>query len=220
MPPFQEEDLPIISAKLSVARETLELATLLAVRNRDIKAFERNFAQVKVYYTDFDKLIEASERKFQLCGLNLLRLLANNAISEFHTELELLKQEEREDLYISYSIELEQRLMEGNYNKVLRKSKLPPMPEFACFTDILSKKVRDLIAECAENAYERIPLPEAQKLLLIEDNASFQKHIKERGWVVKDNSVVFQKAGSQGTLNGHLIVERTLGYATELERIV
>lgn len=65
--------------------------------------------------------IGESANKYQLLGLNLLFLLAQNRVSEFHTELELLPQEIiHTNEFIRHSVALEQCLMEGSYNKIFR----------------------------------------------------------------------------------------------------
>ena len=47
-------------------------------------------------------------------------LLAQNQVADFHTEIERLDHEEiQNDPYIKHPIQIEQYLMEGNYNKVL-----------------------------------------------------------------------------------------------------
>lgn len=57
--------------------------------------------------------------KDQLFGLNLLLLLSQNRVAEFHTELELLPADQiQSNVYIRHPVSLEQYLMEGNYNKV------------------------------------------------------------------------------------------------------
>ena len=46
-------------------------------------------------------------------------LLAQNQVADFHTEIERLDHEEiQNDPYIKHPIQIEQYLMEGNYNKV------------------------------------------------------------------------------------------------------
>lgn len=60
-----------------------------------------------------------SSFKDQLFGLNLLLLLSQNRVAEFHTELELLPADQiQSNVYIRHPVTLEQNLMEGNYNKV------------------------------------------------------------------------------------------------------
>lgn len=219
-----QEDESVAAAQLSLGREALELATLHAVKEKDVKAFERNFVQVKTYYTDYGSLLEESERKWQLIALNLLCLLAHNRIAEFHTELELVSSKIRqENMYIKFPIALEQRLMEGNYNQVLRMRKVLPMPEYSFFTDMLAETVREKISDCAEHAYESIPLDDAQEMLLLDDKAALKKHISARGWSTEGGAIVF-KTGSADERNvkdgAHRMMEQSLRYATELEKIV
>jgi hypothetical protein len=65
-----------------------------------------------------DELPE-SAYKYQLLGLNLLFLLSQNRVAEFHTELELLPADQiQSNVYIRHPLSLEQYLMEGSYNKV------------------------------------------------------------------------------------------------------
>lgn len=66
-----------------------------------------------------DKLPE-SANQYHLLGLNLLFLLSQNRVAEFHTELELLPYDiVQTNPYIRHSVALEQYLMEGSYNKVI-----------------------------------------------------------------------------------------------------
>lgn len=63
--------------------------------------------------------IGESNNKYKLLGLNLLFLLSQNRVSEFHTELELLPQEIiHQNEFIRQPLALEQYLMEGSYNKI------------------------------------------------------------------------------------------------------
>lgn len=60
-----------------------------------------------------------SSEKYKMLGLNLLYLLSQNRVAEFHTELELLPVEIiQSDKYICYPLALEQYIMEGRYNKI------------------------------------------------------------------------------------------------------
>lgn len=67
----------------------LELAVLLAVRQCDEAAFERNYAQLRVYFSDARGMLPPSGQEGALTGLHLLRLLVANRIAEFHSELEV-----------------------------------------------------------------------------------------------------------------------------------
>ena len=98
----------------------LEHGALLSIKAMDIPAFERHVAQLKIYYSDCAAILPESQRQFPILGLNLLRLLAQNRIAEFHTELELIPTElQHANIYIKYPAQLEQHIMEGSYNKVL-----------------------------------------------------------------------------------------------------
>lgn len=67
-----------------------------------------------------DKLPE-SANQYHLLGLNLLFLLSQNRVAEFHTELELLPYDIiQTNTYIRHPVALEQYLMEGSYNKVIK----------------------------------------------------------------------------------------------------
>lgn len=57
---------------------------------------------------------------YPLLGLNLLFLLSQNRVAEFHIELELLPIDKiLNNVYIQHPVSLEQYIMEGSYNKVL-----------------------------------------------------------------------------------------------------
>ena len=87
-----------------------EHAVLLSAEAKDAAEFERHMALLTPYYTDFGfafppnpaamhsapveadcccprGLIPASDKMFAILGLNLLRLLAQNRIADFHSQL-------------------------------------------------------------------------------------------------------------------------------------
>ena len=107
-------------SEMLLAREILEHGALLSVKAMEIPAFERYVAQLKIYYSDCASTLPESQRQYPILGLNLLRLLAQNRIAEFHTELELIDTDvQHTNVYIKYPAQLEQHIMEGSYNKVL-----------------------------------------------------------------------------------------------------
>ncbi len=60
-----------------------------------------------------------SAQMYPLLGLNLLFLLSQNRVAEFHIELELLPVDKiLNNVYIKHPVSLEQYIMEGSYNKV------------------------------------------------------------------------------------------------------
>ena len=64
-------------------------------------------------------------------------LLAQNQVSDFHSEIERLTYDEMQnDLYIKHPIKIEQYLMEGNYNKVWLENPLFSQKILAIFGQI------------------------------------------------------------------------------------
>ena len=83
-----------------------------------------------------------SERQYPLLGVNLLFLLAHNRIADFHTEMELVPVDQHSNMYIKYSVLLEQYLMEGSYTKVVNAKSSIPAEYYTYFTDLLFDTVR------------------------------------------------------------------------------
>lgn len=83
-----------------------------------------------------------SPQEYPILGLNLLRLLVQNRIAEFHTELELLSTSALENPCIKHAVELEQSFMEGAYNRVLSARQTVPHETYGYFMDLLAKTVR------------------------------------------------------------------------------
>ena len=83
-----------------------------------------------------------SPQEYPILGLNLLRLLVQNRIAEFHTELELLSSTPLENPCIKHAVELEQSFMEGAYNRVLHARQTVPHETYVYFMDLLAKTVR------------------------------------------------------------------------------
>lgn len=86
--------------------------------------------------------LQQSPNEYMILGLNLLRLLVQNRIAEFHTELELLSPAALENACIRHAVELEQSFMEGAYNRVLSAKQNVPHDTYGYFMDLLAKTVR------------------------------------------------------------------------------
>lgn len=107
--------------ELLLARDILEIGVQWSIASNNIPSFERYMAQLKCYYFDYNSFLPESAFKYQLLGLNLLFLLSQNRVAEFHTELELLPADHiQNDVYIRHPLSIEQYLMEGSYNKVIK----------------------------------------------------------------------------------------------------
>ncbi|KAJ3101767.1 hypothetical protein HDU97_001051 [Phlyctochytrium planicorne] len=207
---------------LVLTREVLELGAHWSVRAKDIPSFERFISQLKTYYNDYNAVLPPSERKYKFLGLNLLRLLAQNKISEFHTELEVIEPEQLStNIYIKHPIQIEQCLMEGSYNKVWNSRFNVPADEYLFFIDILMETIRNEIASCSEKAYTHLPLPDAATLLYFKTPSDVVPFAHERNWNISEGKILFKTSDADNIeLPSSKLMRQTLGYARELERIV
>jgi 26S proteasome regulatory subunit N12 len=222
-----------VKKELWLARETLELGALVSirslgavgsVRSQDVAAFERHVAQLKPYYYDsiYTSMLGDSERKWLILGLYLLGLLAHNRIAEFHTELELIPYKDAQtNMFIKYPVQLEQRLMEGSYNKILTAKNAAPAQYYNVFVDLLVNTVRERVSDCCAAAYESFPVEDARALLLFSSGAELNEFVKKKGWELKKDIIYFNRPkDSKLDIPSHVLIKQTLSYATELERIV
>ncbi|KAJ6792816.1 26S proteasome non-ATPase regulatory subunit 8-like protein A [Iris pallida] len=224
LPPLFQQT-PNAVQELTLARDIYEHAVLLSVKTEDQVAFERDFFQLKPYYTDTCGVIPPSPQEYPILGLNLLRLLVQNRIAEFHTELELLPATALENPCIKHAVELEQSFMEGAYNRVLSARQTVPHDTYVYFMDLLAKTVRDEIAGCSEKAYDYLSINDAKEILMFSSDQELSQYIIEEHpeWEVKDGCVFFQKAKESQPckeIPSLQLINQTLNYAKELERIV
>lgn len=233
-----------------LVRETLELACFLSIRRRDLSGFERHVSQLKMFYTDRQQGLKPSEQKYPILGLSLLHLLASDRIGEFHTELELIPVDEAESVYIKQPVQLERYLMEGNYAKVLEAQKDVPKMYYAFFMERLIDTVRQKVGASLERSYENLPAPQAAQMLILADVPALQEFaVKENErkareesddpmgdltpslsrrapvglvkWEVRDGRLHFVKSAEKRLeLPAVDLMVNTIGYATDLERIV
>ncbi|RWR97520.1 26S proteasome non-ATPase regulatory subunit 8 A [Cinnamomum micranthum f. kanehirae] len=210
---------------LTLARDIYEHAVVLSVKCEDQDAFERDFFQLKPYYTDTCGIIPPSLQEYPILGLNLLRLLVQNRIAEFHTELELLSASALENPCIKHAVELEQSFMEGAYNRVLSARQTVPHETYVYFMDLLAKTVRDEIAGCSEKAYDYLSINDAKQILMFSSDQELSEYIEKEHskWEIKNGCVFFQKAEETAPckeIPSLQLIKQTLSYARELERIV
>eukprot|EP00931_Biecheleriopsis_adriatica_P017805 TRINITY_DN1263_c0_g1_i2.p1 TRINITY_DN1263_c0_g1~~TRINITY_DN1263_c0_g1_i2.p1 ORF type:complete len:294 (+),score=91.76 TRINITY_DN1263_c0_g1_i2:104-985(+) len=232
-----------------LVRETLELACFLSIRRRDTSGFERHVSQLKMFY-DKQRDLPASENKYLILGLSLLHLLASDRIGEFHTELELIPADGTENTYIKQPVQLEQYIMEGNYVKVLEAQKNVPQMYYAFFMERLIETVRQKVGASLERSYEHVPAQQAAHMLILADVSALQEFaVKENErkareeaddpmgdltpslsrraplglvkWEVRDGQLYFVRSEQKRMeLPALDVMVNTIGYATDLERIV
>ncbi|XP_014672971.1 PREDICTED: 26S proteasome non-ATPase regulatory subunit 8-like [Priapulus caudatus] len=211
--------------ELLVARDVLEIGAQWSVAVKDIPSFERYMAQLKCYYLDYKDDLPESVYKYQLLGLNLLCLLAQNRVAEFHTEVELLPSKEiQTNVYIRHPVSMEQYLMEGSYNKLFLAKGNVPAQSYNFFMDILLNTIRDEIANCMEKAYEEIAFSEAARMLFFETQKPMKVYATQRGWAVGPNNCLQfsnkEKTAETDTIPALELAQQTIEYARQLEMIV
>jgi len=199
----------------------LELGVLLAVAAGDLNAFARNMAQLRPTYSRGVQ----SERKCHVLGLNLMFLLVENRLSEFHAELELLSEEESKNIFISFPIQLERQLMVGSYDEVLSARSRIPDASYEFFMENLLQTVRDSIADCLEVSYKEMKIEDAVKMMKFDSPQHLSGYIEEcrDDWIIEGNSICFQPApsGSKASdIPSMKLIDQSLTYATEMERII
>ncbi|XP_078672461.1 26S proteasome non-ATPase regulatory subunit 8-like isoform X4 [Branchiostoma floridae x Branchiostoma belcheri] len=217
-------DIKPSKQELLVARDILEIGAQWSIMTKDIPGFERYMAQLKCYYLDYKTELPESAYKYQLLGLNLLCLLSQTRLAEFHTELELLPSKEiYNNIYIKHPVSMEQYLMEGSYNKVFLAKGNVPAESYSFFIDILLNTIRDEIAACAEKAYDRISSTEAARILFFENKKDVKEYAAKRGWTLRpDHFFEFNKEPEkkEETIPANELASQAIEYARELEMIV
>jgi len=215
---------------ITLAANSLELGVLLSVADDDLDAFARNMSQLKPYYaalssSNADAATTNTKRKCHVLGLNLIHLLVDNRLSEFHAELELLSEADASTPFVSFPITLERQLMVGSYDEVLNAGSNVPDPSYSFFMENLLETVRDSIADCVEVSYKSMKLADAVTMMKFDSTAELQEYVQEKreDWIVEGGMLTFQPPpmGSKAVdIPSMKLMAQTLSYATELERIV
>jgi len=211
--------------ELEFARDVLECACVLAVLRRDMGAFERSMIQVKSFYYSKQGTLSPSPFQNVIIGLNLLQLLANGKVAEFHTELEPLgAQACSSDPLIRFPVELEQSLVEGAFARLWQARLAAPHPLYLVFMDTMIGAVRDEVAACFELSYESLPVAEVQARLMLSSPEEVKSFCLDNRWTVSADgaSVLFPNPNPRPPLAipSHRIIESTVAYARELEKII
>jgi len=211
---------------LVVVRDILEIGAFWSVRSKDIPSFDRYFSQLQTFYTDYSSILPPSPREYPLQGLNLIRLLTQNRIADFHTTLESLRlppDAAVENPYIRHPVNVERWLMEGSYSKVWNAREEAPAEEYKLFVDSLMGTIRNEIASCEETAYDSLPLKDAATLLFFKSHNELVSFAQQRGWQINlvEEKISFAKLGEEkAEIPKQKLIAANLAYARELEMIV
>jgi len=210
---------------LVVTRDILEIGAFWSIRTRDVPAFDRYFSQLQTFYYDYSFILPPSPRQFAVQGLNLIRLLTQNRIADFHTTLESLPPSALtpDNTFIMHPVNLERWLMEGSYSKVWSARDEAPAEEYKFFVDSLMGTIRNEIASCEETAYDSLPISEAAQLLFFKSSHDLIQFAQGRNWEVDlvNQTIHFaRKAEEKVAIPKQKMIVAALEYAKELEQIV
>ncbi|CAL5329333.1 unnamed protein product [Camellia sinensis] len=97
--------------------------------------------------------------------------------------------------------------------------------EIASFQDHHAKCYRDEISGCSEEAYDSLSINDARKLLMFSSDQELFEYIKEEHpeWEIKNGFVIFHREKQSSPckdIPSLQLINQTLSYARELERIV
>lgn len=226
LPPLSMETATAAEER-SFARDVFEHAVILSINVEDKDDFQRYIACLRPFYTTM-KCDDAPELTHSIVGLNLLYLLVENRLADFHCELELLSEVEKQHPAVKFCTELDKHLVVGSYDQVMVAAAHPPIQYFTFFLKSLLETVRINIGECVASAYEKISVTAATQILMFNqdvDSLAFVEEFFDEWRVDTETSMIYPTGGATKVPKSEEIpsmrlISQNLSYATELERIV
>lgn len=227
LPPINMRTSPTWEQEILLAKEVYEFAVILSVTLGDKDLFQKSVSNVQMYYSLGMGRGADEDMRINIVALNLLFLLVQNRLADFHCELELLSDADRKHPYVVFCTQLDEHFTIGSYDSILRAASQPPNPSFNFFLNSLLETVRINIADCASSSYASLTIHAATDLLMFKSTAetlSFVEAYYKDEWVVdlKDSSINVkgqQLQRSEG-IPALKVITQSLSYATEMERIV
>jgi len=210
------------AAERQLALEVYENSVFLSITSKDKQAFHRSISTIRSFYSS--GYGHSSANYSIILGLNLLYLLVENKLADFHCELEMLSEAQRAQQNVSFCTQLDQHLTVGSYDQVMSAAANPPVPYYSFFLKFLLETVRVNIAECAAAAYSKLSVQGATEVLMFANDKDTLAFIAAQypDWAVNGNEIDLRasKTAKSDEIASHRLITQTLGYATELERIV
>jgi 26S proteasome regulatory subunit N12 len=127
---------------IQLSRTVFEIGAYTSIRLKD----KTSFVNYIGYLQNFYSLGQGGEHEPELTGLNLLRLLAENKIAEFHTQLEIIEATATsiaESGPVKFARGLEEWVMEGAYNRVWKAGEGTGVSVYQkFFLDVLMDTIR------------------------------------------------------------------------------
>lgn len=223
---------------LKIAERILEIGALSALLTNDNGAFERFFASLAPFYGSrkLHAQPEINTDTTKIISLNLVYLLSQGLISDFHVHLETIFNSPQynieKDKYLAFPVLLERNLMEGNYIKIwklLQNEEALPCGEYRHFTATLINTLRHEIAKSIEHTNDCIPVSNCKTLLYFpqeSSNKAFEEALRTdldvSSWVFHDDVIYFNngRANAAVAQDNGAIIANVLNYADQIESIV
>lgn len=86
LPPMMEDTVNCVEER-ALAKQVLEYAVLLSINLADKEAFQRHISSLRPYYLTEASRQNPSDVMYSVIGLNLLYLLVENRLADFHCEV-------------------------------------------------------------------------------------------------------------------------------------
>ena len=156
LPPLSLET-PNCAEERLLARDVYEDSILLAMGLEDKVLLEKNLQNLKPFYIPTSNIPDSSNTPL-IRGVELLFLLIENRLDDFHSTLEMLNESLLDHPSIKFCTDLDQHLMVGSFDKVLLSASHPPNAIFRFLLASLIDTVRLTIGDCIAAAYETLAL--------------------------------------------------------------
>jgi len=216
-------DQPASIQELTVCRDTLEIGAQFAVTVGDIPMFERYIAQLQTYYYDYSSKMTDSVYKCQLLGLNLMCLLSQNRVAEFHTEWRGCPARNSTTSTLRPPSAWSSTSWRAATTRCSFSRRMFPQSHSDSFFDILLVTVRNEIASCLEKAYKEISCRDAARMLNLPES-EMAEYAKNRNWPISQNNKFQFRSESQvqeeGGVPSQQLAKMAISYAREMEQIV
>lgn len=197
---------------------------MLLVKHDDVETFTRVYSTLSPYYTT--NSVSNTPDRAKVIGLNLLRLLVLNDLSQFHSELERIPSSLTNHTLVKFALQLEQFLMEGNFSQFFDVVKKTPSKEYSVFVSPLVTSARKEILKCVAASYDSVEVDAVRKMLGLAQTQQAEALLREHESTVDISGgiVRFEKQKKTKRTKSDLasweLAKQNLIYATELERIV
>lgn len=136
-----------------------------------------------------------------------------------------MTEEQRHHPAIVFCTQLDQYLMIGSYDQVIAAAARPPVEYFSFFLKSLLETVRINIWECVLSSYRTLTVSAATEMLMFSNQQETKDFLESKypDLVVQHDIIDItshKNLKSEEELKSHRLIEQTLSYAAELERIV